>query len=581
MRVDVFDRHGRFVSSIGPKGLVQLVHSDSLDGEDVLQIGTTFPLRSGYRLVWRDANGTAHEHICQEPAGSHSEGTVVYTAKAVNSIYETYADFVEDKRPYGYTFARALAVALEGTRWSVGTVDQPGAVSSGLRFFHQSAREAVKAILDCGGELETEISCDAGRVSSRRVCIRAHRGKAGGTKRFEYGKDVTCVTRTELDDAYTACYCYGASLETEGGGYSSKLTIGSVNGGKNYVEDASALAAYGRPDGSGGKAHRFCVFEDQNCTDASLLMEEGRVYLSNRTVPSVTYEVDAVDLAQFGREWEKVACGDDCQIVDTAFDPPLRCSGRVSAIETDLLGGAQSVTIGTTSKTMADIYCEQKEQISQSYDDATDYTDVSIREQGAKFEVTADEIRAEVAGKASKSELKQTADSITSTVSEKVSTAKNQAVAEAKKYTDGVESEISTTITQTARDLTIAINSAASDASDAQDTADSAKRVTDRFTFSSSGLTIQGTSGGTYKVATYTQDGFTVDAETCTIGSAQGSLCVKDWGMYAEFSNGIQFWVTDGSRYGGGEHFYVGSPKFALLVNKDGAFVNGKTVSVS
>lgn len=576
MRVDVYDRQDGFVGTIGDGQLLKLVHSDELNGEDTLEITTTFHLFGGYRLVWRDHVGRAHEHVCQEPVATHEKGMTLYSDTALNSICETYNDFVVDKRPYSYSYSRALSAALETTRWEVGTVDQPGSVPASLRFWHTSAREAVKQITDSGGELETEVVVGGTGVTARRVGIRAHRGTVGGHRRFEYGRDATSVSKTVHDGVYTACYAYGKSTETQGGGYSAKLTIGSVNGGKDYVEDAQALALYGRPDGRGGRAHRFCLFEDSHCDDAATLMAEAKVYLANRSVPSVTYEADVVDLAQFGYGWESVETGADCQLVDREFAPELRCAGRVKRLETDLLDGSQKVTIGTTAKTLVDIYSEQKDEVHKSYNDSVDYntsyTDKSIKEQGAKFEVTTNEIRAEVADKASKSELKQTADAIESTVTEKVETAKDEAISSANSYT-------STTVRQTARDLTVQINSAKSQASDAQDTADEAKSVTDKFIFSSSGLQIQGTTGGRQSVATYTQSGFTVTAESVEVGSSEGRLAVKNWGWYYESNNGSHFWQTDGERYGGGYHTHFDGSGYDFKVDGAGVYWNGNRLA--
>lgn len=362
MHVDVYGRRGEFVGAIGADELVSFVWTDSLDGGDAVSIVTTRPIAEGQRLVWRDRLGKAHEHVCQDPKGSSGGGAVLYSDTALNSICELFGDYIEDKRPYGYTFERALEVALGPTRWEVGTVDQAGTVSNGLTFYHVSAREAVQAILECGGELETSIEVGAEGVERRSVSIRAHRGAADGHRRFAYGKDVLGVSKTEHWGAITACYGYGRGVETDSGGYGRKLTFGDINGGKDYVEDAEALAAYGRPSAD-GLAHVFGKYENGQCEDARQLLDETRAYLDARKVPGVTYEADVVDLVAMGREWEGVGVGDDVQIVDASFSPTLRCEGRVAKLETDLLGGTQTVTLGNVAETMADVLQHQQQQI--------------------------------------------------------------------------------------------------------------------------------------------------------------------------------------------------------------------------
>ena len=372
MRIEVYSRHDAYIGTIAGDDLLSAVHTDELNGADTLSITTTFPLSEGMRLVWRDSRGACHEHVCQDPKGTRADGGgVVYTDTALNSICELFGDYIVDKRPYGYSFSRALEVALEPTRWEVGTVDQAGTVDSGLNFYHTSAREALSAIIGCGGELETEIAVGAGGVESRRVSIRSHRGETGGHRRFSYGKDLLSVARTEHWGAITACYGYGKGLETENGGYTRKLTFGDVNGGKDYVEDADALAAYGRPDGSGGMAHVFGIYENPDCEDANQLLEETEAYLTAHCMPGVSYEAKVADLMSYGRMWEGVGVGDDVQIVDTCFDPPLRCEGRVSSIKADLLGDDVTITLGNIAETMADaLYAQQSEigsMASRSY----------------------------------------------------------------------------------------------------------------------------------------------------------------------------------------------------------------------
>lgn len=365
MRVDVYDRQDRFVRSIGGANLLSFTHSDELNGDDHVDITSTVPLSSGYRLVWRDLTGRFHEHICQDPkAGRTGVGSPVWTDTAINSIAETSGDRIDDKRPYGYSFLAALQVALEPTRWEVGTVDQPGTVSDGLTFYHTSAREAINAILECGGELETEIEVGPAGVESRKVSIRAHVGEQGGHRRFSYSKDLTSVERTEHWTPITACVGYGKGLETDSGGYGRKLTFEDVNGGLDYVADEDALALYGRPDGDGGLAHIWGTYENQDCEDASQLLEETKSYLEAHSEPGVTYEADVVDLVAMGRTWEGVAKGDDVQLVDTCFSPTLRCQGRVSKISTDLLRGTSEITLGNVTETLTDAWQQQQQQIS-------------------------------------------------------------------------------------------------------------------------------------------------------------------------------------------------------------------------
>lgn len=364
MRVDVYSRHDAYVGTIGSRQLLGFVWTDCLNGEDTVDITTTFPLKEGYRLVWQDLNGEPHEHVCQDPQGASAAGLPIYSDTAINSICELFGDYIEDKRPYGYSFQRALEVCLEPTRWEVGTVDQPGTVSSGLTFYHTDCRTALNDILACGGELETSVTVGADGVTARRVSILKHRGEANGHRRFSYGKDINSIKRTEHWGAITACYGYGKGVETDTGGYGRKLTFGDINGGLDYVADQTALETYGRPDGKGGFAHIFGKYENSSCEDAGQLKSETQAYLDEHKIPGVTYEVDVVDLVAMGRTWEGVGVGDDSQLVDGSFEPTLRCQGRVTKQVIDMLGKTRKVTLGNVTESIADILQQQQQQIA-------------------------------------------------------------------------------------------------------------------------------------------------------------------------------------------------------------------------
>ena len=389
MRVDVYTRHDAFIRTVAGADLLGFVHTDELNGSDSVEITTTFRLCEGYRLIWKDRLGKVHEHVCQDPEALRSDSGVVYRDTALNSICELMGDYIDDKRPYGYSFRRALEVCLEPTRWKVGTVDKTGTVSDGLTFYHTDCRTALNAILECGGELETEISVASSGAITRKVSILQHRGETGGHRRFEYGKDLTSISRTEHWGAITACYGYGKGLETDSGGYGRKLTFGDVNGGKDYVEDATALRSYGRPDGKGGFAHVFGKYENSQCEDASQLKSETKAYLDEHKEPGVTYEASVVDLVAMGRTWEGVQVGDDVQIVDTCFDPVLRCEGRVSKLVTDLLGSECDVTLGNVTETLADIWERQQGQISGLVDKSSNW-DVAANTPGAYLQQLID-----------------------------------------------------------------------------------------------------------------------------------------------------------------------------------------------
>lgn len=352
-----FTRFSRWGDNLGRLTVTEATHTDALDGTDELAITCGEDLTKGERIVWVDLQGNAHEHIVDSTERTHdSNGKPQTQATCINSINETWDDWLDDKRPSG-SAAVALTSILAGTRWSVDTCDQTGSASH--TFYHISVREGIAELLETwGGELETVIAIDGNKVVKRSACIRAARGNQNSPKRFTWTKDLTAVTRSVAsDNPKTRVYGYGKGVETESGGYGRRLTFGDINNGKDYVEDADATIVWGHPDGEGGILPAVASYVNEQCEDAAQLLQETKDYLEQVKEPKVTYTASVIDLYAFGRSWEGVGVGDDVAIIDKGFsDSGIRLHGRVSQIERDLLTGGATVTFGNLTDTMADMW---------------------------------------------------------------------------------------------------------------------------------------------------------------------------------------------------------------------------------
>lgn len=352
-----FTRFSRWGDNLGRLTVSAVTHTDALDGTDELDITCAEDLVKGDRVVWVDLQDVCHEHIVDAIDRVHDDsGEPATKAKCINSINETWDDWLDDKRPSG-SVSVALASILADTRWEVGTCDQGGSASH--TFYHTSVREGIAELLETwGGELETTIVHNGSGIVSRRVNIRALRGNQNSAKRFTWTKDLISVKRSVAsDNPKTRVYGYGKGVETEGGGYGRRLTFGDINGGKDYVEDAEATDIWGHPDGKGGVLPAVTSYVNEQCEDAAQLLQETRDYLEQVKDPKVTYTADVIDLYAFGRSWEGVGVGDVVAIIDKGFsEEGVRLHGRVSQIERDLLTGDATVTFGTLTDTMADMW---------------------------------------------------------------------------------------------------------------------------------------------------------------------------------------------------------------------------------
>lgn len=352
-----FTRFNRWGDNLGRLTVSAATHTDALDGTDELNITCAEDLVKGDRVVWIDLQGVCHEHIVDTIDRVHDDdGAPETQAVCINSVNETWDDWLDDKRPSG-SVSVALTSILADTRWEVGTCDQGGTASR--TFYHESVREGLAGIIETwGGELETLIVHDGASIVSRRVGVRAKRGNQNSAKRFTWTKDLVSVKRSVAsDNPKTRVYGYGKGVETESGGYGRRLTFGDINGGKDYVEDADATSVWGHPDGEGGILPAVASYVNEQCEDAAQLLQETKDYLEQVKEPKVTYTASVIDLYAFGRSWEGVGVGDDVAIIDKGFSAEgVRLHGRVSQIERNLLTGDATVTFGTLTDTMADMW---------------------------------------------------------------------------------------------------------------------------------------------------------------------------------------------------------------------------------
>lgn len=369
-----FTRFSRFGANLGRLTYTAATHEDATDGTDELKIRCDEDLGKGEYLVWVDRQGVVHEHIVDEIERLHDDSGKPYTSvTCINSINETWDDYIEDKRPSG-SVAVALTSILAGTRWEVGNCDQPGSASH--TFYHIKVREGLSDLLKIwGGELETVIETDGVRVTHRYVRVVATRGNQQSPKRFTWTKDLISIKRkTGSANPKTRVYGYGKGVETDGGGYGRRLTFGDINGGKDYVEDAAATEVWGHPDGSGGIAPAVDVYVNEQCEDAAQLLAESNDYLEQAKTPTVSYEASVIDLFAFGRDWEGVAVGDRVAIIDKGFsDAGIRIKGRVSKLCRDLVTGDATVVFGNLTDDLADIFQSMAQQLKSGSNQRANY----------------------------------------------------------------------------------------------------------------------------------------------------------------------------------------------------------------
>lgn len=122
----------------------------------------------------------------------------------------------------------------------------------------------------------------------------------------------------------------------------SQITIASVNGGKDYIEDAAGIALYGRIWG----------VTEFDTKDASTLLEMAKENLQKRLKETITITISAVDLHLLDVNAESFRVGDKVRVVSPphGIDAEYTCT----AISLDLVNPDKSeYTFGTPETGMA------------------------------------------------------------------------------------------------------------------------------------------------------------------------------------------------------------------------------------
>lgn len=376
MRYMIFDRWGNPLGDL--PYVIKAIRTRATDGTDTLDITTIGEINKDERIAFKDSMGRWAEYLCQSTQTARAAGMPVTVAYCTGSIAELSRTYIEDKRNRNANAKACLAKALEGTRWTVGTVETGTLTGTAdLSFYHCTVLDAVQKTADTYGlEVQTEYQPDptGNQIGQRIIHLLEHRGSTNTTKRFEYGKDLTQIKRDiDSGDVITRLYGWGKGIEQTNdqgeatGGYSRKISFADVNNGKPYIQDDNALANWGIVGADGTKHHSEASVDFPDCEDPKELLNLTKAALKTRTTPTVSYTADVTALGQAGYDPEGTDVGDSVQIIDTSFTNPLRLEGRILQIEEDLAGSLADtkITLGNIRQTYTQRLAAQQQALDK------------------------------------------------------------------------------------------------------------------------------------------------------------------------------------------------------------------------
>lgn len=363
VRIMIFDRLDNYLFDIDPTEVLDDTYVETINGENSLTISTSQELEKTNRLLIRDGMGVWHEYVVAGIEETH-DGKEYYCIWSLQ--YDLSATFINGPYDCGIVPGhqsvpqlphRAMEVSLGSTsRWTIGTitVTSMGAAS----FYRRSGWEGLQTVIEkWGGELRANITVDSHGIVARAVDLLAHLGTETATRRFDYGFDLKGIKRTVSDDVWPCRIVpLGKAQQTEGGGYTRRPSIASVNDNVMWLEDASAVEETRILSPSGDWEYPTSIVFNDTYEEPADLKAWALEHITEYTRPKVTYEAEVLQFARAGLNAHGVALGDDVVVVDRTFGhgKGLRISARVVKIQGSILDPTDTtLTIGNAKESFS------------------------------------------------------------------------------------------------------------------------------------------------------------------------------------------------------------------------------------
>ena len=369
LRVMLYDRFDQPLGELSENEVFGLVRTERINGEHSLKITTTRVLEKGQRILTCDARGKWREHVVYGTDALHDSGEKPFGE--YYCVWSVQHDLVGTRisampgvqNPVAA--AVALTAALSGTeRWAIGTVTNTN--TGGASMYDTDGWSGLSTLVNVwGGEIDATIEVGSTGVTARKVDLYSMQGDQDAKRRFDFGADIKSVRR-KMDDSALYCRITPRGMGAESGaGYGRKITIESVNDGKDYLENQDMVPLAKLPDGNGGWEYPTLEVENSECTTPQELLDWALSVLEYYTVPRITYVIDVLQLAQEGVDMHGVSLGDAVHIVDRKFGDGLRTSGRVVQTVVNMLDEADmQVTVGCIGNDIADVIANMEARLA-------------------------------------------------------------------------------------------------------------------------------------------------------------------------------------------------------------------------
>ncbi len=250
------------------------------------------------------------------------EGDLAYLVDSIQRPYDYQGDIPE---LFGKYIENHNSQVEKSKQFAVGEItvtDPNNYVHYSSKVYPNTLNEIKEKLINThGGYIRTRVSGD-----KRYVDYVIEPGKKNAQV-IEFGSNLLDITEyIAADNVFTVLIPLGKKQKDDSGNETERLTIASVNSGKDYIESETGIKLFGR-------ITKTKEWDDVEVADN--LLTKGKAYLADAISMSVSLKVKAIDLHLVNVDTEQISIGDEVRVVSPphGIDTYFLCT----KIELDLL----------------------------------------------------------------------------------------------------------------------------------------------------------------------------------------------------------------------------------------------------
>ena len=303
----LFDKNEKLIHELASNEFESLIQHEELNKLMTLEFGVFIDSNDKMEdieyVAHKDMEDYQKIQMYRLINSGSDDNTVNY--QAVHIIYDELKSYgyIRDKRPDRVKASTALDIALAGSRWKVGRVDDSELLST--NFYDCTRLEALSKIIKTWNlDLHFYLTFDGNKITGRYIDLLGFRGEDTG-ERFVYGSNaLEVVKEVDVSEVYTRVIPRGKGeekVDEEGkptDGYGRRIKIDDAvwekakgdpidkPKGQEYLELKEMTRKFGFSDGE--PRTRVQIFED--IEDPKELIKAGYDFLVKVSRPLVQFK---------------------------------------------------------------------------------------------------------------------------------------------------------------------------------------------------------------------------------------------------------------------------------------------------